>query len=54
MNEKERQYFHAIQILEDNCTGCTACVRVCPTEAIRVRDRKAYIDSTAASTAVTV
>ncbi|MBP7194488.1 MAG: 4Fe-4S binding protein [Candidatus Cloacimonetes bacterium] len=46
MNEKERQYFHAIQILEDNCTGCTACVRVCPTEAIRVRDRKAYIDST--------
>lgn len=40
----ESKYFHAIRILEDNCTGCTACVRVCPTEAIRVRDRKAYID----------
>lgn len=46
MSEKEKKYFHAIQILEDNCTGCTACVRVCPTEAIRVRDRKAYIDET--------
>nr|MDK2850682.1 hypothetical protein [Candidatus Cloacimonadota bacterium] len=38
------KYFHAIQILDENCTGCTACVRVCPTEAIRVRNRKAYID----------
>ncbi len=45
MSIKEQKYFHAIQILEDNCTGCTACVRVCPTEAIRVRDRKAQIDS---------
>ena len=44
MNNAENKYFHAIQILEDNCTGCTACVRVCPTEAIRVRDHKAYID----------
>ncbi|MCB5259589.1 MAG: [Fe-Fe] hydrogenase large subunit C-terminal domain-containing protein [Candidatus Cloacimonetes bacterium] len=44
MNKQNCKYFHAIQILEDNCTGCTACVRVCPTEAIRVRDRKAYID----------
>ncbi len=44
MNNKETKYFHALQILEDNCTGCTACVRVCPTEAIRVRDRKASID----------
>lgn len=44
MNKKGSKYFHAIQILEDNCTGCTACVRVCPTEAIRVRDRKATID----------
>ncbi|MBP7310493.1 MAG: 4Fe-4S binding protein [Candidatus Cloacimonetes bacterium] len=41
----DSKYFHAIHILEDNCTGCTACVRVCPTEAIRVRDRKATIDA---------
>ncbi|MCB5229462.1 MAG: 4Fe-4S binding protein [Candidatus Cloacimonetes bacterium] len=46
MTDTTYKYFHAIQILEDNCTGCTACVRVCPTEAIRVRDRKAYLDPT--------
>ncbi|MDI3503733.1 MAG: hypothetical protein PWP64_669 [Candidatus Cloacimonadota bacterium] len=44
MDKINSKYFHAIQILQDNCTGCTACVRVCPTEAIRVRDSKAYID----------
>lgn len=44
MTNKETKYYHALQILENNCTGCTACVRVCPTEAIRVRDRKARID----------
>jgi iron only hydrogenase large subunit-like protein len=45
MDKKETQYYHALRILEDNCTGCTACVRVCPTEAIRVRNRKARIDA---------
>jgi iron only hydrogenase large subunit-like protein len=44
MDKQEKKYYHALQILEDNCTGCTACVRVCPTEAIRVRNRKAHID----------
>ncbi len=44
MDSKDTKYFHALQVLEDNCTGCTSCVRVCPTEAIRVRDRKAHID----------
>ena len=44
MNKEESQYYHALHILPDNCTGCTACVRVCPTEAIRVRDRKAWIN----------
>jgi len=45
MLDKEQKYYHAIQIITDNCTGCTACVRVCPTEAIRVRDHKASIDN---------
>lgn len=39
-----KEYFHAVHIIEDNCTGCTSCVRVCATEAIRVRNRKAHID----------
>ncbi|HPV14022.1 MAG TPA: [Fe-Fe] hydrogenase large subunit C-terminal domain-containing protein [Candidatus Cloacimonadota bacterium] len=46
MSKQKAHYFHAIQILGDNCTGCTSCVRVCPTEAIRVRNRKAIIDPT--------
>jgi len=46
MTVSEKKYYHAIQIISDNCTGCTACVRVCPTEAIRVRDGKAHIDTT--------
>ncbi|HNX01308.1 MAG TPA: [Fe-Fe] hydrogenase large subunit C-terminal domain-containing protein [Candidatus Cloacimonadota bacterium] len=44
MSEKPKEYFHAIHIVSDLCTGCTACVRVCPTEAIRVRHGKAEID----------
>jgi iron only hydrogenase large subunit-like protein len=40
----EKKYYHAIQIVSDNCTGCTSCVKVCPTEAIRVRNGKAQID----------
>jgi len=24
----------------DHCTGCTECVRICPTQAIRIRDNK--------------
>jgi iron only hydrogenase large subunit-like protein len=46
MAAPEKQYYHAIQILSDNCTGCTSCVKVCPTEAIRVRNGKAEIDPT--------
>jgi iron only hydrogenase large subunit-like protein len=44
MSEKPKEYFHAIHIVKELCTGCTACVRVCPTEAIRVRHGKAEID----------
>jgi iron only hydrogenase large subunit-like protein len=40
----EAQVFHhALKIREDVCYGCTHCVRVCPTEALRVRDGKARL-----------
>ncbi len=34
---------HSIKLDIDRCTGCTACVKVCPTEAIRVNRSKAVI-----------
>ncbi len=42
MNNKE--YFHAFDINLDKCVGCTHCVRVCPTEAIRVHHGKVEIN----------
>lgn len=38
-------YFHAIHIDTDKCDGRMKCMRVCPTEAIRVRNGKAKIIS---------
>ncbi|MDY6915100.1 MAG: 4Fe-4S binding protein, partial [Candidatus Cloacimonadota bacterium] len=43
--KQKKKYFHAIKIVEENCTGCTKCVRVCPTEALRVRNGKVQLDS---------
>ena len=37
-------FFHALQINENVCEGCSHCMRVCPTEAIRVRDGKAQLN----------
>lgn len=37
------QFHHAIQIDETKCVGCIHCMRVCPTEAIRIREGKATI-----------
>lgn len=34
---------HAVVLDEKRCRGCTSCIRYCPTEAIRVRGRKATI-----------
>ena len=36
-------FHHAIQIDEEKCVGCIHCMRVCPTEAIRIREGKALI-----------
>ncbi|MGF7056515.1 iron only hydrogenase large subunit-like protein [Brassicibacter mesophilus] len=37
------EYFHSVVLDSDKCNGCTNCMRRCPTEAIRVRDKKAVI-----------
>ena len=34
---------HAIKINEAKCVGCIHCMRVCPTEAIRIKEGKAMI-----------
>lgn len=36
-------FYHALQINENQCIGCSHCMKVCPTEAIRVYDGKAHI-----------
>ena len=37
-------YRHSVVLDEDKCTGCTTCIRRCPTEAIRILNGKANID----------
>lgn len=37
-------YEHSVKLDRDKCTGCTTCLRHCPTEAIRIRDSRAVID----------
>ena len=37
------QYYHSVTLDKEKCTGCTSCLKRCPTEAIRVRDGKARI-----------
>jgi Na+-translocating ferredoxin:NAD+ oxidoreductase RNF subunit RnfB len=39
------KYEHSVTLDVDKCTGCTTCVRHCPTEAIRVRDGHAHINN---------
>jgi Na+-translocating ferredoxin:NAD+ oxidoreductase RNF subunit RnfB len=45
MTAKKDEYFHAIKLIESKCTGCTKCVRVCPTKALRVRNGVVELDS---------
>lgn len=37
-------YAHSVFLDEQKCTGCTTCLRHCPTEAIRIRNGKAEIN----------
>ncbi len=38
-------YTHSVTLIEERCIGCTNCIKSCPTQAIRVRDKKAHIIS---------
>ena len=38
-------YKHSVSLDSSKCTGCTTCLRHCPTEAIRVRDGHAVINA---------
>jgi len=37
------KFHHALKIREDLCVGCSRCMNVCPTEAIRVKNGKAVL-----------
>ena len=37
--------YHSVRLDDEKCQGCTNCIKRCPTQAIRVRGKKAYIIS---------
>ncbi len=37
-------YIHSVSLDSEKCTGCTTCMKHCPTEAIRIRNGCAVID----------
>ena len=43
MDQKRKPFHHALRIHKEICTGCSRCMRVCPTEALRVIDGKATL-----------
>jgi len=38
------EYKHSVLLDEGKCTGCTTCLKHCPTEAIRIKDGHAVIN----------
>lgn len=38
-----KAYEHSVLLDQNKCTGCTTCIRHCPTEAIRIKNGKAVI-----------
>ncbi|MDF2566881.1 MAG: hypothetical protein K0R90_337 [Oscillospiraceae bacterium] len=40
-----QEFFHSVRLDKDKCKGCINCIKRCPTEAIRVRNKKAKIIS---------
>ena len=37
-------YEHSVMLDQSICTGCTTCIKHCPTEAIRIKNKRAVID----------
>ena len=44
---KGEAFYHALKIMESACTGCTHCMHICPTSAIRVKNGKAFLNEAA-------
>ncbi len=38
-----KDFHHALKIVDDLCIGCSKCMNICPTHAIRVRNGKARL-----------
>ena len=45
MEHQSEYFYHALEFRSDLCTGCSHCMMECPTEAIRVVDGKAVLNS---------
>ena len=43
MPQPESYFRHSLKLNDYLCTGCTACMRICPTGAIRIRGGKAVL-----------
>ncbi|HHV02769.1 MAG: [Fe-Fe] hydrogenase large subunit C-terminal domain-containing protein [Bacteroidales bacterium] len=43
MDQQMNPFHHALRIRKEICIGCSRCMRVCPTEALRVIDGKATL-----------
>ena len=43
----DETFYHALKINSEVCTGCTHCMNVCPTAAIRIKYGKATINEAA-------
>ena len=39
------KFYHSVYLFSDRCSGCFTCLKRCPTQAIRIRDGKAFIIS---------
>ena len=40
---QKRDFHHALRVDNSLCTGCTHCMKACPTQAIRIRNGRAVI-----------